>query len=212
MKSVILKLIKIFFFFLPKYTFIKEKSSYYSSVLRSLWVGRQFRECDFSVRFRKISLLAGPEYIKVGKDSYFNDYLFLTALSEFKGQIFKPEIVIGKGCNFGAFNHITAVNKIHIGDGCLTGKWVTITDNNHGTTEFEDLEVKPDIRKVCSKGSVIIGNNVWIGDKATILSGVKIGDGTVVAANCVVTKDVPAYSVVVGNPARILKIKSCVCP
>ena len=46
---------------------------------------------------------------------------------------------------------------------------------------------------------------MWIGDKATILPGVTIGDGVVVAANAVVTKDVPAYSVVGGNPARILK-------
>ncbi len=50
-----------------------------------------------------------------------------------------------------------------------------------------------------------IGNNVWIGDKATILPNISIGDGAVIAANAVVTKDVPAYSVVAGNPARIVK-------
>jgi len=46
---------------------------------------------------------------------------------------------------------------------------------------------------------------VWIGDKATILPGVMIGDGVVVGANTVVSKDIPNYSVVVGNPARIIK-------
>ena len=61
------------------------------------------------------------------------------------------------------------------------------------------------MRSVMSKGPVIIGNDVWIGDKATILPGVTIGDGAVIAANAVVTKDVPAYSVVAGNPAKIVK-------
>lgn len=63
----------------------------------------------------------------------------------------------------------------------------------------------PISRKLHSKGPIAIGDNVWIGDKATILSGVTIGDGAVVAANAVVTRDVPAYSVVAGNPARVVK-------
>ena len=87
----------------------------------------------------------------------------------------------------------------------MTGKWVTISDNNHGTTDFDTLHEAPAIRKLYTKGPVIIGNNVWIGDKATILGGVTIGDGAVIAANSVVTKDVPAYSVVGGNPARVIK-------
>ena len=87
----------------------------------------------------------------------------------------------------------------------LTGKWVTITDNSHGETDKTTLGMRPQERPITSKGPVIIGNNVWIGDKATILPGVTIGDGAVIAANAVVTKDVPAYSVVGGNPARVIK-------
>lgn len=63
----------------------------------------------------------------------------------------------------------------------------------------------PLFRPLFSKGPVIIGKNVWIGDKATILPGVTIGDGSIIGANSVVTKDVPAYSVVAGNPAKIIK-------
>ena len=58
-----------------------------------------------------------------------------------------------------------------------------------------------------SKGDVIVGNDVWICDGVTILSGVTIHDGAVVGAGAVVTKDVPAYSVVVGNPARVVKMR-----
>lgn len=60
-------------------------------------------------------------------------------------------------------------------------------------------------RPIVTKGPVIINKNVWVGDKASILSGVTIGEGSIVAANAVVTKDVPAYSVVAGNPAKVIK-------
>lgn len=62
----------------------------------------------------------------------------------------------------------------------------------------------PISRPLTSKGEVRIGNNVWIGDKATVLPGVTIGDGAIVGTNAVVTSDVPAYSIAVGNPARII--------
>ncbi len=58
-----------------------------------------------------------------------------------------------------------------------------------------------------SETPVIIGNDVWIGEKAIILKKVKIGDGSVIGAGSVVTKSVPPFSVVSGNPAKILKIR-----
>lgn len=69
------------------------------------------------------------------------------------------------------------------------------------------MEIPPTQRPVYSKGPVIIGNNVWIGDKATILPNVSIGNGAIIAANSVVTKDVPEYCIVAGNPAKIIKQK-----
>jgi acetyltransferase-like isoleucine patch superfamily enzyme len=56
-----------------------------------------------------------------------------------------------------------------------------------------------------SKGSVIIGNDVWIGSDVTILSGVTIGDGVSIGAKSVVAKSIPPYSVVVGNPAKVIR-------
>lgn len=58
-----------------------------------------------------------------------------------------------------------------------------------------------------SKGDVVIGNDVWVGNGATILSGVNVGDGAVIAARAVVVKDVPPYAIVAGNPARIVKYR-----
>lgn len=151
--------------------------------------------------------LIGESYIKIGDYTRIERGCVLTAWNKTPdGGNHNPSIKIGSNCSFGEFNHITSTNIIQIGNNVLTGRWVTITDNSHGDTTHETLIISPIMRPVISKGSVIIGNDVWIGDKATILPGVKIGNGAVIAANAVVTKDVPAYSVAVGNPARIVKI------
>lgn len=148
----------------------------------------------------------GEEHICIGEGTHLGEHCILTAWERTcAGGDFHPEIMIGKDCSFGEYNHITSTNKIVIGDNLLTGRWVTITDNNHGETDWTTLQMPPLLRLVTSRGPVIIGKNVWIGDKATILPNVTIGDGAVIAANAVVTHDVPAYSVVAGNPARIIK-------
>lgn len=175
------------------------------NVLRSMWLAGSFKACGENVCFGSIGDLQGPKFISIGKDCRFGDNVFLTAWGSNAAQKFNPEIKIGDGCRFGAWNHITAINRIEIGAGCVTGKWVTITDNSHGTTDYEALRIPPAARPLYSKGQVRIGENVWIGDKATILPGVTIGAGSVVAANTIVTKDIPAYCVVAGNPARIIK-------
>jgi acetyltransferase-like isoleucine patch superfamily enzyme len=160
-----------------------------------------------NVFFKLPVVVYGGKYISIGQYTHFDMNCFITAYDKtIDGANFSPQINIGERCNFGAFNHITAVNKIIIGDGFLSGKWVTISDNNHGDNTLEQLQHEPLYRPVTSKGPVVIGNNVWVGDKATILPNVTIGDGAVIAANAVVTKDVPAYSVAAGNPAKILKV------
>ncbi len=121
------------------------------------------------------------------------------------GKIITPELSIGNGCNFGEYNHITAVNRIIIGDNLLTGRFVLITDNSHGKFEIEELQKHPSHRQVVSKGEVVIGNNVWLGDKVSVLPGVHIGNGCIIGANSVVTHDVPDYSIAVGNPAKVIK-------
>lgn len=172
--------------------------------LNVLFLCPLLREENFTIGGHSILFkvtTVGEKYISVGKNSRINEYSYLTAWD----RIGIPMLTIGDNAKIGAFNHITCANKITIGDNLLTGKWVTITDNSHGTTSVEELKCPPISRKLHSKGPVIIGNNVWIGDKATILPNVTIGDGAVIAANAVVTKDVPEYCVVAGNPARIIK-------
>ena len=96
------------------------------------------------------------------------------------------------------------MNRIEIGDGCLFGDNVLITDNYHGNNSKEQMSIMPIERALFSKGPVKIGNNVWVGRNVCIMPGVTIGDGAVIGANSVVTKDVESGSVVAGVPAKIL--------
>lgn len=101
--------------------------------------------------------------------------------------------------------HITSINKIVLGENVLLGKNVLITDNDHGKITFESLSIPPIKRELTSKGPVIIENNVWIGERVSILSGVRIGIGSIIGSGSIVTKDVPPYTIACGNPAKVIK-------
>lgn len=170
----------------------------------SLLYKSQLKKCGKGIRFENGSVLRGTQFISIGSNCNFQKHLCLTAWEKYKDQKLFPSITIGNNCNFGAFNHITCTNKIIIGNNVLTGKWVTISDNNHGDTSYQNMIINPQDRKIVSKGRIYIGDRVFIGDKATILSGVNIGEGSIIGANAVITKDIPPFCVAVGNPARII--------
>jgi acetyltransferase-like isoleucine patch superfamily enzyme len=81
-----------------------------------------------------------------------------------------------------------------IGDNCLIGPRVEIRDD-------DAHQVIGSVRAA----PIIIGDNVWVGARATILKGATIGDGAIIAAGAVVTKDVPSRTIVGGNPARVIR-------
>lgn len=117
----------------------------------------------------------------------------------------RPQLVIGSRVSIPENCHISAARSVNIGDDVLFGKSVTVTDNAHGQSTAEDMALAPGKRNIFSKGAVRICDKVWLGDKVTVLPGVTIGEGAIVGANSVVTKDVPAHAVYAGNPAKLIK-------
>lgn len=150
--------------------------------------------------------LLGCQYISVGKNTRIHENVILTAWDGYAGQSFTPSIEIGEDCNIGENCHITACDRIEIGNGVLTGRYVYISDNSHGNpSNAEELDIRPSMRPLYSKGPVVIGNNVWIGERVCVMSGVKIGDGAIIAANAIVTHDIPAGVLAGGVPAKVIK-------
>jgi virginiamycin A acetyltransferase len=101
---------------------------------------------------------------------------------------------VGRGCNF--FLHAN-----HRPD------WITTSSQLWGLVTPEIAQMHMDMGHPSCKGNIIIENDVWIGAQSTIISGVKISNGSIIAANSVVTKDVPPYAIVAGNPAVIVKYR-----
>lgn len=126
---------------------------------------------------------------------YWTSYVFLNPR--------KPEsrISIGNDCQI--CNHFTAIAEgegIEIGDRVLVGTQVSVFDS-----DFHEIDPERRLGGTPKTGKVVIGDNVWIGDRVTILKGSKIGQNTVVAAGAVVAGVFPANAVIGGVPAKIIR-------
>lgn len=121
--------------------------------------------------------------------------------------IYSPEnIEIGNNVHIQFGCKLFANGGLKIGDGCILAHEVQIQTRNHNY-DSEDLQMIPYDSRYIEK-AVAIGDYCWIGARVTILPGVKIGKGAVIAAASVVTKDVPEYAVVGGNPAKVIKFRN----
>ena len=116
-------------------------------------------------------------------------------------------LTMGDNCHLGDNVHIVASESVTIGDNCLMASKIFISDTSHGAYQGA-LQSRPDsdpnLRPLTAR-PVSIGANVWIGENVCVLPGVSIGDGAVINANAVVTRDVPPATIVGGVPARVIK-------
>jgi lipopolysaccharide O-acetyltransferase len=121
----------------------------------------------------------------------------------------KEVLIIGENVQINDFVHIAAKDKVIIDNNVLIASKVFISDISHGSYKGDDFDsdpmIEPQKRKLISL-PVVISENVWIGESVSVLPGVRIGKASVIGANSVVTKDIPDYSIAVGNPAKVIKI------
>lgn len=110
---------------------------------------------------------------------------------------FGKNIHVGENVFINACCHFQDHGGVTLGDGCQIGHNVVFATLNHG--------LEPADRGTTYPAPIVLGCNVWVGSNATILQGVTIGDNAVVAAGAVVSRDVPANTIVGGVPARIIK-------
>jgi acetyltransferase-like isoleucine patch superfamily enzyme len=108
---------------------------------------------------------------------------------------------IGDKCVFGKDNTVNCYLDIEFGEATIVADWVYVCDFDH---VFSDITV-PIKDQGIAKTPVRVGPDVWVGTKVTILRGVNVGRGCVLAAHTVVNKDLPDYSVAVGVPARVVR-------
>ena len=167
-------------------------------------LGRLWRRSMAKVILRKCQLgkqvtLRGVPYIRVAGKIVLGDrvkiwsHIHTTQLSAGPGAI----VEIGTGTFINVGSIISARNSITIGKNCQIANHVIIMDDDfHG---LENRDIPPPAEPIR------IGDDVWLASRCTILKGVQIGQGAVVAAGAVVTRDVPPYTLVGGVPARVIR-------
>lgn len=114
----------------------------------------------------------------------------------------KPLIIIGDNTTFGDYFHAGALCGIQIGENVLGGSNIIIMDHSHGNPKKDmanKVNVIPRDRELYSRGPIVIENNVWIGDSCVILSGSRIGYGSIIGANSIVKGIIEPYSIYTSN-------------
>lgn len=146
--------------------------------------------------------IRGMKYMSIGKDFSAGYRLRMDAFG-----VDKIQIEIGDNVNVGDDVHIAAVKKVIIGADSLLASKIYISDHNHGKYNgfMQSKPFEKVYKRKLNSEEVIIGRNVWIGEFVSILPGVKIGDNSIIAANSVVTKDIPENTIAAGIPAKPIK-------
>ncbi|PTS91698.1 acetyltransferase [Pedobacter sp. HMWF019] len=136
---------------------------------------------------------------QLGKNSVIESY---STVNNGVGDVF-----IGDHTIVGLSN--TIIGPVEIGNGVMLAQGIVISGLNHG---YMDINQSPSTQKVVTK-KITVGDDVWVGANVVITAGVSIGKHSVIGGGSVVTKDVPEYAVVVGNPAKLVKkynFESCI--
>ena len=189
--------------------------------LRGGWRRLWLKESKGVLFIGKGVSLQHPQQISVGRSVIIEDFVRIDALSEL-GVVLGDNVTIAKfttiqctgvirslgvglrvGNNsaIGAYSFLGAQGGITIGDDVIMGPRVSFHAENH---RYEDPHIPIRLQGETRKG-IEVEDDCWIGAGAIILDGVRIGSGAVVAAGSIVTKDVPAFAIVAGSPARIIK-------
>ena len=148
--------------------------------------------------------IRGKKSIDFGKKLTTGYYCRIEAY----GKSHEKSLIFGNNVQINDFVHIAALDSVKIGNNVLIASKVFITDLEHGSYSGNEYDSVPDSivkdRPLSSK-PVFIKDNVWIGEYVSVLPGVTIGENSIIGANSVVTKNIPANSIAVGSPAKIIK-------
>lgn len=175
--------------------------------LFSLWVGVSYpfasKGSDVSIHYTVLMSRRMAPAIRLGSSIMIRDHAWLNTFNIEDGG--SPKIIIDDNCLIGARDVISAKNCIHVERDVIIGTSVLIQDHNHA---YENITLPIKEQGLTPGGTIRIEQGCWIGHGAAIVCNqdeLVIGRNSVVAANALVTRSFPPYSVIVGNPARLVR-------
>ena len=193
------------FFISRVYFYIYKKLKNLHQTLFEIWCMHQFQACGKNFKCHHTASLLSLNRITVGDNFSSGPHLRLRAYTEFQTVKYHPKIEIGNNFYAASDCYIAAVRHIKLGDNVTFASRCTVIDHAHGVGDYSDINTPVMLRKLGVKGDIIIEDNVWLCEGVVVLSGVRIGKNSIIGANAVVTKDIPANSIAVGIPAKVIK-------
>lgn len=167
--------------------------------LYTKFVTRKCKKVGRGVSIRPILNMTNPQNISFGNDVSVGILCWIdTNISLTK----TPKLTIGNRVHIGAYAMIIAAQEIEIGNNVLMSERVIILDHIH---DYKNVDMAVIDHPIVSKGKIRIDDDGFIGANVVIMGNVHIGKHAVIGANSVVTRDVPAFSVVAGAPAKVIK-------
>jgi len=152
--------------------------------------------------FSRPNCVQGARHVRIGARTRVGAGAYIAAITRHAGEVFDPQIRIGDDVYIGSHFHLASVSKVEIADACVLSDYVYMADVAHGFDPSAGLIMDQPLVRA---GDIAIGHSTFVGYRATILPGVTLGQHCVVGGGSVVTKSFPDYSMVAGNPARLIK-------
>ena len=150
----------------------------------------------------KIISCRNYKFVHPSKNVRIKDYCRIDCIDKWNGQVYTPDLKIGKGVIINDYFTAFVTDKCSIGDDCIFANRCTIVTENHGINPENPL---PYHKQALINGPVSIGRNCWIATEVIFLPNSSIGDNVVVAAHSVVNKQFPSNVIIAGAPAKIIK-------
>lgn len=183
--------------------FVPVRSVWRWLVSQTYWRARLRKLGNRSVLFRPL-MIVGARHIEIGERTSIREFARLEVISRAEVE-WVPKLTIGSAVNIEQGVHIVCQCNVTIGDRVSITPYCCIVDTHH-PYDSPDMPPKIGLRLPTDRSFVTIGEGTFIGAHSTILPNVTIGKGCIIGAGSVVTSDLPDYALVMGAPARIVKI------
>lgn len=159
-------------------------------------------QCGMDVRIQRPHRISNPRHISVGDRTTIGRDALIAPILEYANVHYSPTVIIGKDVYIGPHLYLSCVGSVAIGDGTVLSENVFINDSTHGFDPECGLIMQ---QQLVHAGNIVIGKNCFLGLRTAILPGVILGDHCIVGVNSVVTRSFPAYSMIAGSPATLIK-------
>ena len=159
-------------------------------------------QCGTGVKVQRPHRISNPRCISIGDRTIIGHGASMEPILEYANVRYSPKIEIGNDVYIGPHVYLASVGRITIGDGAVLSEYVYLNDTNHGFDPERGLIMQ---QELVHPRDITIGKSCFLGLRSAIMPGVTLGDHCVVGTGAVVTKSFPAYSMIAGVPAVLIK-------